>query len=277
MMLLLIYFLLASVSCFAEQPAGGDTLLRQERLKVERLPDMHTARAGHCVFYAGDELTVVGGHASGFVLTPTAEYYSEGSWHLIPTVYPHDNGMSAVLGNGQRVLLAGGHEKNLGIGQRYEAEMYNTETHTFEGFGCLDRNRAFSQGVELNNGQVLICGNHKGNDAFELFDERKTFSHVKEVSIWRSSPYILPIAEDDAIAFGCVWRNQQFEPCDTVDRLKGESFRMPLLKEWMPMLYNQGNHAQAAFIGNKAKDDYSYLIAALNLSNEVAFIHIHDT
>lgn len=276
-MLLLIYFLLASVSCFAEQPAGGDTLLRQERLKVERLPDMHTARAGHCVFYAGDELTVVGGHASGFVLTPTAEYYSEGSWHLIPTVYPHDNGMSAVLGNGQRVLLAGGHEKNLGIGQRYEAEMYNTETHTFEGFGCLDRNRAFSQGVELNNGQVLICGNHKGNDAFELFDERKTFSHVKEVSIWRSSPYILPIAEDDAIAFGCVWRNQQFEPCDTVDRLKGESFRMPLLKEWMPMLYNQGNHAQAAFIGNKAKDDYSYLIAALNLSNEVAFIHIHDT
>ena len=111
-MLLLIYFLLASVSCFAEQPAGGDTLLRQERLKVERLPDMHTARAGHCVFYAGGELTVVGGHTAGFVLTPTAEYYSEGSWHLIPTVYPHDNGMSAVLGNGQRVLLAGGHEKN---------------------------------------------------------------------------------------------------------------------------------------------------------------------
>ncbi|MBO4599736.1 MAG: helix-turn-helix transcriptional regulator [Bacteroidales bacterium] len=251
--------------------------MRQEKLKVEPLPDMHTTRAGHSVFYAGGELTVVGGHTAGFVLTPNAEYYSNGVWHLVPTVYPHDNGMSVVLGDGQRVLLAGGHEKNLGIGQRYEAEMYNAKTHTFEGFGCLDRNRAFSQGVELNNGQVLICGNHKGNDALELYDGQKAFSHAKEVSTWRSSPYVLPIADNNAIVFGCVWRNQHFEPCDTVDRLKGEPFCVPLLKEWMPMLYNQGNHAQAAFIGNKANNDYSYLIAALNLDNEVAFIRIHDT
>ena len=276
-MLLLICFLLVSVPCFAEHLEGSDTLLRQEKLKVERLPDMHTSRAGHNVFYAGGELTVVGGHTAGFVLTPTAEYYSNGVWHLVPTVYPHDNGMTVVLGNGQRVLLAGGHEKNLGIGQRYEAEMYNAETHTFEGFGCLDHNRAFSQGVELNNGQVLICGNHKGNDALELYDGQKAFSHAKEVSTWRSSPYVLPIADNNAIVFGCVWRNQHFEPCDTVDRLKGEPFCVPLLKEWMPMLYNQGNHAQAAFIGNKANNDYSYLIAALNLDNEVAFIRIHDT
>ena len=276
-MLLLICFLLVSVPCFAEHLEGSDTLLRQEKLKVEPLPDMHTTRAGHSVFYAGGELTVVGGHTAGFVLTPTAEYYSNGTWHLVPTVYPHDNGMSVVLSDGQRVLLAGGHEKNLGIGQRYEAEMYNAKTHTFEGFGCLDHNRAFSQGVELNNGQVLICGNHKGNDALELYDGQKAFSHAKEVSTWRSSPYVLPIADNNAIVFGCVWRNQHFEPCDTVDRLKGEPFCVPLLKEWMPMLYNQGNHAQAAFIGNKANNDYSYLIAALNLDNEVAFIRIHDT
>ena len=276
-MLLLICFLLVSVPCFAEHLEGSDTLLRQEKLKVEPLPDMHTTRAGHSVFYAGGELTVVGGHTAGFVLTPTAEYYSNGAWHLVPTVYPHDNGMSVVLSDGQRVLLAGGHEKNLGIGQRYEAEMYNAKTHTFEGFGCLDRNRAFSQGAELNNGQVLICGNHKGNDALELYDGQKAFSHAKEVSTWRSSPYVLPIADNNAIVFGCVWRNQHFEPCDTVDRLKGEPFCVPLLKEWMPMLYNQGNHAQAAFIGNKANNDYSYLIAALNLDNEVAFIRIHDT
>ena len=242
-------------------------------LSYERLPDMHTARAGHNVFYAGGELTVVGGHTAGFVLTPTAEYYSNGVWHHVSTVYPHDNGMAVALGDGHRVLLAGGHEKNLGIGQRYEAEMYNAQTHTFEGFGCLDRNRAFAQGTELNNGQVLICGNHMGNDAFELFDGRKAFSYMN----WRSSPYVLPIAGDDAIVFGSVWRNKHFEPCDTVDRLKGEPFSVPLLKEWMPMLYNQGNHAQAAFIGDKAKDDYSYIIAALNSGNEIALIHIHDT
>ena len=58
-MLLLICFLLVSVPCFAEHLEGSDTLLRQEKLKVEPLPDMHTTRAGHSVFYAGGELTVV--------------------------------------------------------------------------------------------------------------------------------------------------------------------------------------------------------------------------
>lgn len=275
-MLLSILLFIASIPLLAE-PSAGDTLLRQEMLKAERLADMHTARAGHNVFYADGELTVVGGHTAGFVLTPTAEYYSGGKWHLMPTVYPHDNGLSVVLGDGQRVLLAGGHEKNLGIGQRYEAEMYNAVSHTFEGFGCLDRNRAFAQGVELGNGQVLISGNHKGNDALEMFDGQKIFNHVKDVKTWRSAPYVLPIANDDAIVFGSVWRNQRFEPCDTIDRLKGELFCAPLLKEWMPLLYCQYSHAQAAFIGNKAKDDYTYLIAAMNYDEEVAFIHIHDT
>ncbi len=275
-MVLLILFLIASIPLLAEPPAG-DTLLRQEVLKAERLADMHIARAGHTVFYAGGELTVVGGHTTGFVLTPTAEYYSGGKWHQISTVYPHDNGLSVVLDDGQRVLLAGGHEKNLGIGQRYEAEMYNTVSHTFEGFGCTDRNRAFAQGVELDNGQVLISGNHKGNDGFEMFDGKKNFRHIKDVCTWRSAPYVLPIAEDNAIVFGSVWRNQRFEPCDTVERLKGEPFCIPLLKEWMPLLFCQYSHAQAAFIGNKAKGDYTYLIAAMNLDGEMAFIHIHDT
>ena len=251
--------------------------MRQEILKTERLANMHTARAGHNIFYADKELTVVGGHTAGFVLTSTAEYYIDNQWHQIPTVYPHDNGLSVVLGDGHRVLLAGGHEKNLGIGQRYEAEMYNATSHTFEGFGCLDHNRAFAQGVELDNGQVLISGNHKGNDALEMFDGKKNFSHTKEVSTWHSAPYVLPTAEDNAIVFGCVWRNQQFEPCDTVEQLKGENFRAPLLKEWMPLPYCQYSHAQAAFIGNKAKGDYTYLLAATNIRGEVAFIHIHDT
>lgn len=275
-MLLSILLFIASIPLLAEPPAG-DTLMKQEMLKVERLADMHTARAGHTVFYTGGELTVVGGHTAGFVLTPTAEYYSSGKWHLMTTVYPHDNGLSVVLSDGQRVLLAGGHEKDLGIGQRYEAEMYNATLHTFEGFGCMDRNRAFAQGVELDNGKVLISGNHKGNDALELFDGRKNFSHIKEVSTWRSAPHVLPIAEDNAIVFGSVWRNQQFKPCDTIDRLKGEPFSAPLLKEWMPLLYCQYSHAQAAFIGDRAKGDYTYLIAAMNLDGEVAFIHIHDT
>ena len=252
------------------------TRLTGQTLEAERLPDMNMPRAGHNVFYANGELTVVGGHTAGFVMTPTAEYFKEGSWHLMPTVYHHDDGMAVVMDNGKKVLLAGGHDKNLGIGQSFEVEMYNSLTHTFEGFGSLDRSRALAQGVELADGQVLIAGNHKDNDAFELFDGNRFFHGVKDVSIWHSSPYLLPITNDDVIAFGAVWRDG-FEPCDTVDRLNGVPFTVPLLLEWMPLLYDQNNHATESFIGDKGIGDYSYLIAAYNHDGEVAFIHIQDT
>ena len=270
-----LFFLLTTVSLLAGQPVK-DTCLTQKRLEVERLPDLNVPRAGHNVFYAHGELTVVGGHTSGFVMTPTAEYFSDGVWNLVPTVYAHDQGLAVVLDEGRRVLLAGGHEKNLGIGQSYEVEMYDRETHTFDGFGCLDHKRAFAQGVALDSSRVLITGNHQGNDGFEMFDGQKFFHFVKDVAVWHSAPYVLPVSADDAIAFGAVWRGQ-FMPCDTVDRLKGEPFCVPLLKEWMPLLYDQNNHAYESFIGDKAVGDYSYLIAAQNLEGDVAFIHIHDT
>lgn len=263
--LLVLSFLLISVISLVGQT-----------LDFERLPDLNIPRAGHDVFYVGGELTMVGGHTSGFVMTPTAEYFSNSAWHLISTVYNHDDGMAVVMSDGRRVLLAGGHDKNLGIGQSFEAEMYNSATHTFEGFGSLQRSRALAQGVELADGQVLIAGNHKDNDCFEIFDSKKSFNHVKDVSIWRSAPYLMPISDNDVMAFGSVWRGR-FESCDTVDRLNGEPFTVPLLNDWMPFLYDQNNHANESFIGDAAAGDYSYLIAAYNNGGEVAFIHIKDT
>lgn len=247
-----------------------------QTLEAERLPDMNLPRAGYNVFYANGELTVVGGHTSGYVMTPTAEYFSDGAWHLVPTVYHHDNGMAVVMSDNKKVLLAGGHDKNLGIGQSFEVEMYNSATHTSEGFGSLERSRAFAQGVELADGQVLIAGNHKNNDIFEVFDGKKSFGFIKEVSVWRSSPYMLPIANGEVICFGSVWRGR-FEPCDTVDRLHDKPFTEPLLKEWMPWPFDQNNHASESYIGDKTTGDYSYLIAAKNLNGEVTFIHIQDT
>lgn len=255
---------------------GAATLLTAQNLDAERLPDMKVPRAGHNVFYADGELTVIGGHTSGFVLTQTAEYFKNGVWHEIPTVYTHDNGMAVVLDGGKRVLLAGGHERNLGIGQSFELEIYDREHHSFEGFGTLERNRAFAQGIELDNGNVLICGNHKGNDCFEMFDGQRFCHHVKDVAVWRSSPYLLPISNGDVMAFGTVWRGR-FEPCDTVDRLKGDPFIVPLLKDWMPMIYNQNSNAQGSFIGDKVQGNYSYIIAAQNFDGKIAFIHIQDT
>lgn len=267
---ILLTYILATVSVFGQN---------REKLQVERLPDLNIPRASHCIFYANGELTVVGGHTSGFVPTPTAEYYQDGAWHLLKCVYTHDDGMAVVMDGGKKVLIAGGHEKNLGIGQTFEVEMYYPETHTFDGFNCLDRKRAFSQGVELENGEVLIAGNHMGNDAVEVYDGAKSFRHLKEVSAWRPSPYVLPISDGEVLVFGSrgIKGSFTFAPCDTVDRLNGKPFRVPLLGEWMPLWFNQTGHAEESFVGDKAADDYSYIIAAYNESEEHIFIYIKDT
>jgi len=261
--------LLSLLATVLTASAGVEDSCKWVRIEPERLPDMTIARAGHTVFYADGELTVVGGHTSGFKLTSTAEYFREGEWHLVNTVYLHDNGMAVVLDHGRKALIAGGHEKNLGIGQSYEVEMYDRATYSFNGFGCLDKKRALAQGVELDSGRVLIAGNHQGNDGLELFDGRKFFHHVKDVAAWRSVPYVLRMGDGEVIIFGTVWRNGRFEPCDTVDRLKGDPFCVPLLKEWMPMVYDQNSHATASAIGDDA-----YLVAAWNDDGEVAFIQV---
>lgn len=268
----ILFLLLISTLLVAGRSLDEDTLLTWQKLEAVRLPDMNLPRAAHNVFYVNGELTVVGGHTSGFVMTPTAEYFNKGQWHLMNTVYAHDDGTMVVMDGGKKALLVGGHEKNLGIGQSYEAELYYPETHTFEGFGCLDHKRALAQGVALDSGKALIAGNHQGNDAFEVFDGQKSFHHVKDVAVWRAAPYLLPMADEEVVVFGAVWRDGRFQPCDTVDRLKGEPFRVPLLGEWMPMLYDQNNHVEEAYMG-----DYSYLVAAQNDSGELAFIQVHDT
>ena len=113
-------------------------------MKVRRLPDLNVPRTGHAAFCVNGEVTVVGGHTSGFVPTQTAEYYAGGKWHLMSTVYTHDDGLYLPLSSG-KVLLAGGHHEPLGIGQTFRVEMYHPATHTFEGFGCLEQKRSMAQ------------------------------------------------------------------------------------------------------------------------------------
>ena len=159
------YFLLLFVLVIVVTGGAARTVSPCPMVPVvaERLPDLTIPRSGHSVFYVNHELTVAGGHTNGFVLTPTAEYFKGGAWHMLPMIYSHDNGGAIVMQSG-KVLLAGGHEKNLGIGQSYEVETYDPLTHSFQGFACLDRKRALAQGVEIAGGQVVIAGNHQGPD-----------------------------------------------------------------------------------------------------------------
>ncbi len=240
-----------------------------------RLPDLNLPRAGCNIFWANGELTVVGGHTDGFVPTATAEYFRDGAWHLVNTVYQHDDGFAVTLPSG-KVLVAGGHEKHLGIGQTFVAEMYDPATHTFEGFGCLDRKRSLANAAALGNGTVVIAGNHYDDDAIECFDGQRQFSFVKDPSVGRCGPYILRTAPDNAIIFGAYDTRDRLLSDTRVDQLQGESFEAPLLATWHPLSFYP-NLSDAGFIGDDEQGDFTHLIAARSDSGAMAIIKVKGT
>lgn len=238
---------------------------------AERLPDLHIPRADPSVFVVGGEPTVVGGHTSGFLPTATAEYFSDGEWHLMETVYTHDHGFSTPLRSGQ-VLIGGGHEQPLGIGQLFSVEMYDHATHTFRGFGCLDRKRCFATGLEQDSGRVVITGNWYNGDAIEQFDGQKYFTHVKDVSQPRACPFVFPIADDDAFIFGNMDYHADAFDTIIVDRLRGEPLRVPLFDEWKPLRILAETRADDCHIGNRV-----YLIPVINSDGQVAVCRVDST
>ena len=234
------------------------------KIEAERLADLNVARAGHNTLFLNGELTVLGGHSTGFVPTATAEYLKDGEWHLIPMAYMHDNGTAVALKNGM-VLLAGGHTGNLGIGQTFETEIYNPVTHSFGNYGCMSQKRALASGTEIDSGRVVISGNWYGRDGVELFDNSSGFSYVKDVRVGRTSPYILRTASDDVLIFGSQGTCGQMLGDSTaiIDRLAGEPFMAPLLREWKPVNISMPPHNNAGgFIGDESTGDYSYLLLA---------------
>ncbi len=254
-------------------------------MDLVQLPDLNIPRSGHQIFYAGGELVVTGGHTDGFVLTPTAEYFKDGKWHTMQMTYPHDFAIYVVLKSG-KVLLAGGCEQPLGIGQTYSAELYDPQTHTFTGFGVMQRKRACASGHELDSGQVVIAGNWFNKDGIELFQEghgingdhsrRQSFTYIKDVAVQRASPYIFRMAGNDALILGnCSTRGDSLFTAFAY-RLRGDSVHIPLLETWQPLFI--GSHDDdASFIGNEAKNDYTYLLPVLNDTGQVAIARVCGT
>ena len=87
-------------------------------------------------------------------------------WHVMQMVYSHDFGVSATLKSG-KVLIAGGCEQASGIGQTYNAELYDPQAHTFRGFGILERKRVWASAMELDSGEVVIAGNWYHDDGID--------------------------------------------------------------------------------------------------------------
>ena len=275
-----LLWLLAMVALSASSATASDSLQAScpiLTLQAQRLPDLNLPRAGHSVFCINGEITVVGGHTDGFVPTATAEYYKDGAWHLLPTAYEHDNGFAVVLSSG-KALIAGGHEKHLGIGQTFVAEMYDPIAHHFEGFGCLDTKRSLASAIEIDSGRVMIAGNHYADDAIECFDGQRNFAFVKDVSAGRCHPYILHVANNDALIFGSFdTKDKPLPEPSLIDRMKGEPFHEPLLDIWYPLNFEGLDPNAISFIGDEQAGDYRHLLAASNDEGQMAILQVCDT
>ena len=238
---------------------------------AERLPDLTIPRSGHSTFFVNGELTVTGGHTTDFIPASTAEYYTDGTWHPMKMAYTHDNGF-AVKTSDNVVIIGGGHEKPLGIGQTFMLERYRAGKHSFDGFGCLDRQRALSSATLLDGGLVVISGNHYASDGIGCFDGSSQVQDTKSVHQGRSNPYIFPISSDDAIIFGGNDIYDKHPDTVWVDRIKGEPFHVPLLSRWRPVYTDQPFSSEACRIG-----EYTYLLTVTDSVGQLGFVEVSDT
>ena len=191
-------------------------------------------------------------------------------------VYTHDAGSALILKSG-KVLLSGGFERGLGIGQSHEVEMYDPKTHTFDGFGCLDTKRASHTQMELDSGRVVITGNWYHEDAIEMYDGNITFTNVKRTSQNRALTNVFRVAPDDVIIFG--GQDYKGNDLDTiiVDRLKGEPFTDPLFETRKPLHLHISIHNDDSFIGDETKGIYSYLFPVKNKEGQLAIAKADGT
>jgi len=244
-------------------------------IEAERLPDMNVPRSGHVLFWVNNEIVAVGGHTKGFVPTATAEYFSGHRWHLMNTDYEHDDGFAVMLPSG-KVLIGGGHNEPLGVGQSFSVESYDPAAHSFEGFGCLDRKRAITAALAIDSVKVMIAGNWYADDGIELFDARSGISErIGKPLQPRSFPFIFRIADGDAmVVSGYDNRGVRLDTV-MVDRLRGASFRVPLLETWHPLTPRVCT--DLSFIGDEKKGAYAYLMPVQDEHGQVAIMEVRDT
>ena len=277
-----IFHLIIVVLLFITGSINAADTCAVSKIDVERLPDLNIPRAGHEVFCVNGEITVAGGHTNGFLPTPTAEYYKDGEWHTIPMIYTHDFGFSVVLNSG-KVMLGGGCEKPIGIGQTYVTETYDPLTHSFNGFCSLQRKRTHASALEIDSGRVVVAGNWYYDDGIELFSDPKDthadyndyrlFTYIKDMSAGRAHPLILRTAKDDALILGgngltgdSLWTSIAYS-------LKGDSVTIPLLEEWWPFSNDMARSSES-FIGDEAKGVHAYLLAVINRDGQVAIAKV---
>lgn len=262
---LLILLLVACAQGGGEIPgeAGNDAGRADEVLPmtVERLPDLNVPRNAHTAAFVNGELTVIGGHTTGFIPTNTAEYYSNGAWHLIDSYFPHDYGFGVVL-SPEEILVGGGCAEAFGEGQTQGVELYSALTHSFTPLPIMDQRRTRPTAARLTDGTVLISGNWYYADYTSSYSISNGPETVRRSALQRVSPYIFQTSPDNAIIFSSAGtEDEKLEPI--AERLQGESFEIPLLQEWEDWTPLDGGQMSQFFIGDEAVGGYAWLFPAI--------------
>ena len=229
-------------------------------MTVERLPDMNVPRNVHIAAFVNGELTVIGGHTTGFIPTNTAEYYRDGAWHLIDSYFPHDYGFGVVLSQ-EEILVGGGCAEAFGVGQTQGVELYNALTHSFFPLPIMDQRRTRPTAARLSDGTVVISGNWYNPDYTSTYSVTKGPATIRKSAPQKVSPFIFQTSQDNAIIFsGIGSRDEKLEP--VAERLQGEPFEVPLLQEWENWEMPDGAQMSQFFIGDEALGGYAWLFPA---------------
>ena len=270
---LLPLFVLVCVACSGETPApSGYDVARDAHdaafkpMAVERLPDLNVPRGGHFLAYVGGELTVICGHTTGFIPTATAEFFRDGSWHLLDSYFPHDFGFDIVLPSDE-VLVGGGSAEPFGIGQTWAVELYDPSTHSFSPLPILDRKRgANTSAARLSDGRIILAGNWYAEDMISTYSPQSGGETLFVPAQERSMPLILQTAPDNALilsSFGS--RGDSLPP--VADRLKGDPIEVPLLQEWEEWNRSDVCPISNFFIGDETVGGYAWLFPAFRKSD----------
>lgn len=237
-----LFLLSLAVACQAGDP--GEPVrkdgLTYEFMETEVLPPLNHPRAGYALVEAGGFPLAIGGHTTGFLSTPTAEYYHKGRWHELPTLYPHDTPFCLPLQDGS-VLVGGGYESSFGIGQTWGVEKYDPSTRAFSPMPILDRKRAHASALELADGSLVISGNWFSPDAVERYGPDGPGEPWQQVSEERSFPYILPVGTEQIWIFGGNCNSRMEDLQGVVDVIGGESFTPEIFQEWIPVTAYERN------------------------------------
>ena len=259
----IIAVLIAAVlacGCGRSVQSGDDVATRQ--LRVQRLPDLNVPRSGHFLAFVGGELTVFGGHTTGFIPTATAEYFRDGSWHLLNMYFPHDAGFGVTLPS-EEVLVGGGCAEPFGIGQSWAVELYDPASHSFSPLPILDIKRgANTSAARLSDGRIIVAGNWYADDMISAYSPESGGESLRVPTLGRSMPLILQTAPDNALILSSSGNREENLP-PVADRLKGDPIEVQLLQQWESWIRPDVCQISNYFIGDETVGGYAWLFPAI--------------